>query len=206
MKKYIGNVIVSSPNYKVDNCFNKCLSLSNIDKTLPTLIIGLQNAKKEINDFNILNKKYDNDMLWWTFSKTERRSDHDKDIIDFHNYCISNIVNNIKYYYINYVNLSYSKAKKCLNFIHDNKKKYYYVDNNKFIFFYDCEMDGKVKNIYGFSLNTCAFFGIAKNKVLSLIENNQNNKKIKNFYKIPNNIRRLINDDIPSEIILLEYF
>ena len=106
MKKYIGNVIVSSPNYKVDNCFNKCLSLSNIDKTLPTLIIGLQNAKKEINDFNILNKKYDNDMLWWTFSKTERRSDHDKDIIDFHNYCISNIVNNIKYYYINYVNLS----------------------------------------------------------------------------------------------------
>lgn len=206
MKKYIGNVIVSSPNYKVDDCFNKCLNLSNIDKTLPTLIIGLQIAKKQINDFNILNKKYENGMLWWTFSKMERRSDHDKDIIDFHNYCIGNIINNIQYKCVNYIDLTYNKTKKCLNYIRNNKKKYYYVDNSKFIFLYDTETVHNGKYIYGFSLNTCAFFGIPKQKVLNIIENNPNNKRIKNFYQIPNNIRRLINDDIPSEIVLLEYF
>lgn len=39
MKK-IGNVIVSSPNYKVEDCYNKFLSLSNVDNDLPTMIIG----------------------------------------------------------------------------------------------------------------------------------------------------------------------
>jgi hypothetical protein len=204
MKKYIGNVVVNSPNYKVDNCFNKCLSLSNIDNSLPTLIIGFENAKKNISNFNILIKRYNNDMLWWTFSKMERRNDHDKDITDFHNYCINNIVNNINYHCINYVNLTYNKVKKCLKYIRNEKKKYYYVDNNKFVFVYDVESDSK--SIYGFSLNTCAFFGISKQKVLSLVESNPNNRMIKNFYQIPNNIRRLVNDDIPSEIVLLEYF
>ena len=47
MKK-IGNVIVSSPNYKVEDCYNKFLSLSNVDNDLPTMIIGLENAKKYI--------------------------------------------------------------------------------------------------------------------------------------------------------------
>lgn len=206
MKKYIGNIIVNSPNYKVDNCFNKCMSLNTIDESLPTIIIGLQNAKNMIDNFNILDKKYEKNMLWWTFSKTERRTDYDKDIMDFHNYCIENIVNKIKYHYINYVDLTYNKAKKLLNYINGNKKKAYYIDNNKFIFIYDCEKTDNNKNIYGFSLNTCVFFGIQKNKILSLIRNNKNNKRINNFYDIPNNIRRFINDDIPSEIVLLEYF
>lgn len=204
MKKYIGNVVVNSPNYKLDNCFNKCLSLSNIDNSLPTLIIGLENAKKDISNFNILIKRYNNDTLWWTFSKMERRNDHEKDIRDFHNYCINSIINKINYHYINYVNLTYNKTKKCLKYICNNVKKYYYVDNNKFVFVYDAESNNK--NIYGFSLNTCAFFGISKQKVLSVIESNPNNRRIKNFYHIPNNIRMLVNDDIPSEIVLLEYF
>ena len=57
MKKYIGN-IVANQKYKVDSCFKKCQTLSEIDETLPTLIIGLQNAKNSIKDFKILVKKY----------------------------------------------------------------------------------------------------------------------------------------------------
>ena len=62
-----------------------------------------------------------------------------------------------------------------------------------------------IKHIYGFSLNTASFFGIRKDKIIKLIENNPFNRKINNFYAIPNNIRNLVNDDIPSEMILLEY-
>lgn len=206
MKKYIGNVIVSSPNYKVDECFNKCLNIENIDETLPTLIIGLEKAKKNIEKFNILIKNYNNGMLWWTFSKTERRIDYEKDIIDFHNHCIANIVGKIDYHFINYVDLTYNKAKKCLRYIRNNHKKRYYVDNGKFIFVYDTENGDKSKNIYGFSLTTSAFFGLERKKILSVIENNPNNKQIKNFYSVPNKIRTLVKDDIPSEMVLLEYF
>lgn len=205
MKKYIGN-IVANQKYKVDSCFKKCLTLSEVDETLPTLIIGFQNAKNSIKDFKILVKKYNEDMLWWTFSKTERNIDYEKDIIDFHNYCIANITKTIDYHNINYVNLTYNKAKKCLNFIKNDSKKYYYVDNGKFIFVYDTKNTNKGKHIYGFSLNTAAFFGISKKKIVSLLENNTNNKKIANFYSLPNKIRGLVNNDIPSEMVLLEYF
>ena len=57
MKK-IGNVIVSSPNYKVEDCYNKFLALSNIDNGLPTMIIGLENAKKYIEGFSIFKREY----------------------------------------------------------------------------------------------------------------------------------------------------
>jgi hypothetical protein len=205
MKKYIGN-IVTSKNYNVDSCFKKCLNISDIDKNLPTLIIGLQNAKNIISDFNILKKRYDNDMIWWTFSKSERRVDHDSDIIEFHSYCILNITKNIKYININYINITYTKAKEYINYINNNNKKYYFIDNNKFVFVYDTVNSNDCKQIYGFSLNTSAFFGISKAKIISLIENNPNNIKISNFYSLPNKIRGLVNDDIPSEIILSEYF
>ena len=181
MKK-IGNIIVSSPNSKVDDCYNKFLSLSNIDNNLPTMIIGLKNAKQNIENFSIFKQEYRNNMLWWTFSKTEKRS-------EYHN--------------ININELTYSKIKKLIEYIINNHKKIYYIDNNKFIFIYDIE---KTKNIYGISLNTCAFYGISKEKILKMIANNQNNVQIKNFYKIPNNVRRIVNDEIPNELFLLEYF
>lgn len=202
MKK-IGNVIVNSPNYKVADCYNKFLSLSNVDNKLPTMIIGLENAKKNIDGFSILKREYWNNMLWWTFSKTEKRSDYDKDMEKFYEVCINNIINNIKYYYINIIELTYNKTKKLINYIKNNNRKLYYIDNNKFIIIYDID---NTKNIYGISLSTCAFYGISKTKVLNIISRGVNNKQIKNFYSIPNNVRRMVNDEFPNELVLLEFF
>ena len=202
MKK-IGNIIVSSPNSKVDDCYNKFLSLSNVDNNLPTMIIGLKNAKQNIENFSIFKKEYRNNMLWWTFSKTEKRSDYDKDMQNFYEVCINNIINNIKYYNININELTYSKIKKLIKYIKNNNKKIYYIDNNKFVFIYDIE---KTKNIYGISLNTCAFYGISKEKILKLIVSNSKNEQKKNFYEIPNKVRRIVNDQIPNEMFLLDYF
>ena len=202
MKK-IGNVIVSSPNYKVEDCYNKFLTLSNVDNDLPTMIIGLENAKKYIDGFSIFKREYWNNMLWWTFSKVEKRSDYDKDIQKFYEVCINNIINNIKYYNININELTYCKIKKFIKYIKNNHKKKYFIDNNKFVFIYDIE---KTKNIYGISLNTCAFYGICKEKILKLIASNSKNEQIKNFYEIPNKVRRMVNDEIPNEMFLLEFF
>ena len=82
----------------------------------------------------------------------------------------------------------------------------YFIDKDKFVYIYCINHNENIKHIYGFSLNTASFFGIRKDKIIKLIENNPFNRKINNFYAIPNNIRNLVNDDIPSEMILLEYF
>ena len=207
MQKYIGNILVNNLNYKVDKCFQKVKSLEEINNDLPLLIIGLDNAKSLISDFNILKREYDDNKIWWTLSKTEKRVDYDKNISDFYDFCIRNITNMIKYTNINIFELNFGKIRRCLKYVlNQNIPKKYYVDNNKFIFVYDMKDSDNVKNIYGFSLNTVSFFGKNKQKILSFFEKNPKNTKISNFYEIPNNIKRLINDAIPSEMILLEYF
>jgi len=202
MKKYIGNIIVKNLNYKVDDCYKKCLSMSEIDKNIPTLIIGLQNAKELIDGFDILKKQYNGDMLWWTFTKSERRIDYEKDLEDFYVFCIRSITNKINYRYINILDLSLSDIKKYKDILSSGSKKLYYIDNNKFLFIYDIY---GTKDIYGISLDTCAFFGISKKKILSHILS-YNMKEIKNFYMIPNKIRKIINLEIPYEMALIEFF
>lgn len=207
MQKYIGNILVSNLNYKVDSCFNKVKSLDEINNDLPILIIGLDNAKKLISDFNILKRCYHNDnILWWTLSKTEKRTDYDKNMTDFYNFCIDNILTKIIYKNISIIDLKYTETKHYIEYIRNNSKKYYYIDKDKFVFIYDRENTVNSKHIYGFSLSTASFFGLSKRKILNLIENNPNNKQIKNFYSIPNSVRRLINDDIVNKMVLNEYF
>ena len=207
MKKYIGNIVVRKSNFKADECFKKCLSMEEIDDTVPTLIIGLDNAREKIDDFNILVKRYNDNMLWWTFGKTERRVDYDKDMSDFHRFCIDRIItHDYQYHFVNLVNMTYSSAKKYIEFVRNCKEKRYFIDKDKFIFIYFKENGNNFRHICGFSLNTSSFLGINKEKIIKLVENNPFNRKILNFYSIPNQIRRMVNDDIPSEILLLDYF
>lgn len=198
---YIGNIVVSSANIKVDSCYKKCLTMDEIDNNLPTLIIGLQNAKKNINSFNILEKTYGN--VWWTFSKTEKRIDYDKDMELFYQICISKCVEKMNYKFIDIMNIDYGRGKKLLKYIKNSTNKHYYIDNNKFIFLYDEAMP---QRLWGFSLNTAAFCGLSKRKIISTIANNEKNRRIKNFYSIPNTVKRLVKNDIPSEMVLLRYF
>ena len=204
MKKYIGNIVAKSLSYKVDDCYNKCLSLSAIENELPTLIIGLENARNSIEDFSILKKQYKGGMLWWTFSKTERRVDYDADIEEFYKFCINKIVDKVNYVNIDIINLNINKIKEHLNLlVNKDNNRYYFIDNNKFLFIYDFE---DTNTIFGVSLSTCAFFGIKKKKVIDLIKSNKKNIEIKNFYSIPNYVRRIINNEIPKEMVLLQYF
>lgn len=206
MKKYIGNVIVRNMNYRVDEWFRKCLSVSDADSTLPSLIIGLEAAKENIEGFSILTKRYSDGKVWWTFSKTERRVDYEKDLTAFRDFCIRRISENFTYKLLNVAGMSYSQAKRAINFIMGCREKQYYVDNGKFIFVMVDRNDAKPKEIFGISLTTCEFLGISGEKVLKMFEDNPFNRRIRNFYPIPNSVRRSVNDDIPSEMLLLEYF
>ena len=114
------------------------ISLADLAK--PILIVGYKEAKKiaseEGKEFDILNKSLDKN-LFWTFKKTESKSDFEKDIIKFYSYIINNIIYNINYYYINIYKLKYNKIKKLYNIINSKNKKYIYINNGMIYFLYE---------------------------------------------------------------------
>ena len=67
------------------------------DSTKPILVIGLEEAKKQGKEFSILNKRLDNN-LFWTFGKTERRTDHERDIQNFYEYVLNKSIKNILFF------------------------------------------------------------------------------------------------------------
>lgn len=139
------------------------------DPTKPFLVIGYKEAKSLFDDFDILKKQID-DKTFWTFSKTEKRTDHERDIIKFYEYIINNIYNNIKYYYINILKIKYNKFKKLYNILlYSNDKNYIYFSKNMIYIYYN-----KV-NILGISLDILNYLGISREKVLNKLKMNKNN-------------------------------
>ena len=78
----IGNVITDE-KVKLDKKFNISNSLDDIIDTIPTLIIGLDNAKKLNTKLNYLDRKID-DNTFWTFNKKEKRVLFEEDLFYFY--------------------------------------------------------------------------------------------------------------------------
>lgn len=74
----------------------------------PAILIGLENARKEISNFSILSKN-PSEGKFWTFDKTEQRRDYNIDIAKFYDYVITANINNIRYYYVDIWSLSKKK-------------------------------------------------------------------------------------------------
>ena len=142
--------------------------VSLADLTNPTLFVGIENAKKNIKNFSILDKKY-GDNIYWTFKKTEKRVEFEDDIEKFYNNIIYNISCNIKYYYINIYNLKYNKIKKLYNILFSDKGKYIYISNEMIYLLY------KDNIILGISLNLLEYIKIKKEKILNKLYSNKNN-------------------------------
>lgn len=137
------------------------------DPTKPILVIGLEEAKKLGKEFSILNRKLDKN-LFWTFGKTERRTDHERDIQKFYEYVLNNSINNIKYYYINIFNLRYNRVKNLINLLLNNNKKFIYINNN--IIYIYCN-----NYILGISLTMTDYMGISREKIIKKLKKNTNN-------------------------------
>jgi hypothetical protein len=161
--------------------------VSLVDSTKPTLFVGIENARKNIKDFSILNKKYENNVFW-TFKKTEKRVDFEKDIDYFYNFIINNISCNIKYYYINIYNLKYNKIKKLYNILFSDNGKYIYISNDMIYLLY------KNNIILGISLNLLEYIKIKKEKILDKLYSNKNNIICTDVSKCVKSIKNEIGD------------
>lgn len=145
--------------------------ISEADPTKPILYIGYKKAKSIEGYKNILEKKINNN-IFWTFKKTESRSDYEIDLENFYKYIINNILDNINYYYINIIYIKYNKLKKLYNILFNyREQKYIYISKNMIYFQYE-------NNTYGISLSLLEYMGISTEKILQRIKSNKSNNII----------------------------
>lgn len=185
---YLG-YIFSKGKVKLNCSFIKVVkdfSLVELDK--PCLICGLSEAKEIASDkFSILNKKI-SDNLYWTFGRTEKRDEHEKDIASFCNSVFNEYVGTIRYMYLNVMNISYSIAKRLLNFVFSSKKKYIYIWNE--MVYISCNN----KTVVGISIKICRYCGIDIMKLMESVSSNEYNVIIDDDRQIPYNILKVVKD------------
>lgn len=202
MKKYIGNVICDV-GLKLDIGLKKCTTMTECEPFLPILIVGLENARKNIIDFNILEKKAKKQAdVWWTYKRNERLSDYREDMEAFFNHCLTKITEKVSYELLDVVKMNVSDVKEALRMINSDNFKYVYNDRDCFIFIYCPE---KLK-IFGLSLTTCAFLGIVPKKIVDKVKSNTKNVFIKDFTKISSRIKKILGDKLHNFIIIYDYF
>lgn len=186
--KYIGNILTSS-KLDISPFFNLTDDLNLIDSSIPTLIVGWDEMKKNFPEQNILNKKI-TENITWTFSKRERRYQYENDIQKFIINTIDNVNDKCNYHFFNYIIASNERKGNFLNYIKENTCSVYY--NSNFIYIYII----KDSITIGISLKDLSYIGINVNDFISSINLNKNNIICNNINDIGNKSLFLIKDNI----------
>lgn len=202
--KYIANLLADKQNiFSFDKTVKICLSKKDIIPSLPTLIIGYNLAQHIIQNFNILEKCYPEQNLYWTFSKYEKKYDYNSDIENFYNIAVHKLIDDIKYQYINIYQIKYSEIKNIVNFINNEQYKLIFYDSKKEnLFIYNKNK----KIIYGISLNTCAYIGIPKSKIIKKLNKNKMNIVITAINWYSDRMQRIIYNKIYYFLPIYDYF
>jgi len=188
----IGNIITTSKMPDYTRLFNVVDDIDDADRSIPTIIIGVQNAREELdNRFNVLDKCYDGGMMWWTYRKNERRADFEDDMSAFVKFCVEKVAKSIEYVYVDLPKIGVNGVKRFIRYIDNGDIKLCHVTNgDSFMFIYD----EKKSMSFGLSLSLCEYVGVKGEKVIDRVRRNKNNVIIDNFSKVNNLVRRYINE------------
>ena len=175
----IGNIITTSKMPDYTRLFNVVDDIDDGDMSIPTIIIGVQNAREEFdNRFNVLDKCYDGGMLWWTYRKNERRADFEDDMSAFVKFCVEKVAKSIEYVYVDIPNIGVNGVKRFIRYIDNGDMKLCHVTNgDSFMFIYD----EKKSMSFGLSLSLCEYVGVKAEKVIDRVRRNKNNIIIDNL-------------------------
>ena len=174
---FIGN-IVTNTNIKSHDKFNVVDSLDKIIENLPTLIVGWD-IVKQINPNADFSDRKLSDTIKWTFTLSEKRNLHEEDIYYFIEECHNNLINNLKYIYIDFILFDDDKLADIFKKIKYSEKNIAFkIDNMIYIY--------SSNNIFGIDLNIVKFVG-------------------RNSDKLINYLKSFINDFLTDDKILIEY-
>jgi hypothetical protein len=153
--------IVSATNVNVSCDFNVVNSLDQTVQGLPTLIVGWDFIKKNYPDYNIINRKL-NENLFWTFKKTEKRELHEEDIYNFVEKSYKNLIKDITYTFIDPILFSRKNIVKIIKAINNTNKVISYKHENMLYIYFE-------RYIFGVDLTFTEFIGLNNEKLLSKI-------------------------------------
>lgn len=158
---------------------------------LPTLYVGLSNASSHIPGFSILKKRYDGDV-WWTFSKRERRSEHNDDIRRFREHCIRKALGTVRYVYVDFTAYGRRRLIDLLKYmLSEERKVCYYTGLERFLFVYGADTGV----VFGISLSLLWYVGVEPRRVISLLKGCPSNEFVHGTSFISKDDRPLIGDD-----------
>lgn len=161
--------------------------ISKADPLRPILIVGWENAKSNPMYKSILDKQL-SDSLFWTFSKTESRSDFDDDLRRFCSMCYDRVAESIKYYYVNVLSLTRRKFIELCKIVSDNAiRKYIYVHKSMAYIPYN-------GSVLGVSLSVAEFCKVSEERVRKFILATKSNVIIDDSsFKVKRIVRNLEN-------------
>lgn len=186
---YIGKIITKSKNLDTIDFVEITSKYEMSDNTLPTLIIGKENAEKIYGKekIHVLDKKIE-ENVYWTFSKLERRNDYEKDLHSFNMKLINNLLNKVQYSYFNIFTCKYEDVKNVIIKIDTLNTNVFYITNEHLYMLLN-------NDVIGISFEELKYIGIPKEKILSRIKKNKYNKIINNDYFISKNMHRYLNNN-----------
>ena len=173
--KPLGYIITDRKMNDIEGFVEQVKDYTDADSTKPILIVGWDNAKLHRGYKSILEKELA-PGVFWTFKKSESRSDFEQDLKNFYQYVYNVILDNIDYYYINILSLRYNKLKKLYSIFNSKERKNIYISDNLLYTLYD----GKV---LGVSLDVLEYCGVKRDKVLALLSSNPANKIYDNSHR-----------------------
>lgn len=165
---FFGRIITRSKRIDANELIDVTSDITSIDPSIPTLVVGKQLAVEMFgaDKVKVLNKNIDKNISW-TFLKTERRSDFEKDISNFKNDVMRRITKSVKYYYVDVITSSAYKMMRFVRMLADGRSKTVFIRNNNMYIYVD-------KWVFGVSLDDIEYIGIDRNKVFSFIKRLRN--------------------------------
>jgi len=155
--------IVTNNKVDVTDDINVVSSIEDIIPDVPTLVTSYEWLKDNYDDYDIYDKKLD-DNLYWTFAKTERRDVFNKDVDEFITLANRELVEDIDYVFLDLIQFHPTTINKIIRkiFSIEDIISFKYKD---MIYIYGDKL------IFGIDLYLIKYMGFDENRVEMKIKN-----------------------------------
>lgn len=191
MARKLANIVCDRMPKEFGPMYAQASDFAGVDKTLPTLVIGVKKGTDCIEGLSLLQTRYDGDV-WWTFSRRERRSDYDKVVSEFKRHALRNALDSVRYEYVDFVCYSTDRVKAFIRFMRGGDGKVVFLTRgSRFAFIY-CP---RYSVVWGLSLSLCDYIGVDRHKVVRKIKQNSKNEIIAETSFIDSETRAILGND-----------
>lgn len=159
MKKIAYIVTKNKINLEVPEIIGVVDDISQADSDYPILIIGLEEGRRLIENFSIIEHKV-NDRLYWTFAKNEKRNEYEKDVRDFCKNAVYSLIHSLDY---RYIPITDSEGSELYDILEECQGEITVYEERGMV--YVC----CGRKVYGFSEDMAEYSSFGKDKLVSVL-------------------------------------